>query len=258
VMPELQALHCTTHEGYMTDPDRRTLTHSVHCTEYGTRMIQFLRTHPLIVGMFFETESTVLGGHLRMDCLIRLRLHRRPPAAPAPSAARPPWFVPWLLSLRTPAVPDTLDVTFALEIDEGSENLPVLHRKALNYRRTFIQGIPDSQQLLAAAGEDTELPTVQWQRVMCPLDSAEGIETQMAYFPIPVVVMTSEQRLANVWQAWGDGWSGAEVRMTTWAHLLRARSIMSAPYLNQERQWVDLLGTALADEGAPGLSNRTR
>ncbi len=245
-MPELQALHVVTREGSMTDPDRRTITHSAHCTEYCTRMIQYLRGHPLTVGMFFETESTVIGRHLRMDCLIRLRLHRRPPAASPADEERPPWHVPWLLTLRTPSVPATLDATFALEIDEGSENLAVLERKALNYRRTFIQGVPGEQRLVNAAGIDAELPVVQWQQVLCPVQVADQIEAQLAYFPIPLFVMNSEQRLANVWQAWSEGWPGAEVRMTTWAHLEQARSVMRAPYLNQQRQWVDLLGNPLA------------
>jgi hypothetical protein len=143
-------------------------------------------------------------------------------------------------------VPATLDATFALEIDEGSENLAVLHRKALNYRRTFMQGVPGGQRLLDAAGVDAELPVVQWQQVLCPLQTPDQVEAQLAYFPIPLLVMNSEQRLANVWQAWSEGWPGAEVRMTTWAHLEQARSVMRAPYLNQQRQWVDLLGNALA------------
>ncbi len=243
-MPELLALHCTTREGYMTDSDRRTITHAVHCTEYGTRMIQYLRNHPLTLGMFFETESTVLGGHLRMDCLIRLRLHRRPPAAPVAVRDQPPWHVPWLGTLRTPSVAGTLDATFALEIDEGSENLAVLRAKALNYRRTFIQGVPGSQRLLAA-GVEADLPTVHWQRVLCPMESVDGSETQLVYFPIPLIIMNTEQRLANVWQFWSEGWPDAEVRMTTWALLERTRSVMRAPYLNQQRQWVDLLGNAL-------------
>jgi hypothetical protein len=57
--------------------------------------------------------------------------------------------------------------------------------------------------------------------------------------------MNSEQRLANVWQAWQQGWPNSEVRMTTWELLGQARSVMSAPYLNQDRQWVDLLGNPL-------------
>ena len=36
---------------------------------------------------------------------------------------------------------------------------------------------------------------------------------------------------------------GAEVRMTTWANLSQARSVMSALYINQHWQWTDLLGT---------------
>ena len=98
------------------------------------------------------------------------------------------------------------------------------------------------------AGNETDLPTVHWQRVMCPVDVAEHPDAQVNYFPIPAFVMTNGQRLANVWQVWRDGWADAEVRMTTWPHLQpspRMRSVLSAPYLNQQRQWVNLLGRPL-------------
>jgi hypothetical protein len=241
-MPELMALHCITREGYLSDPDRRTMTHSAHCTEYCTRMIEYLRCHPLTLGLFFETESTVMGSHLRMDCLIRLRLYRRPPAPQGAVTAAPPWHVPWLPTLRTLTVAGTLDATFALEIDEGSETLAVLQGKALNYRRTFVGG----HHMLDVAGNATDRPTVQWQRVLCAADIQDQLATQATYFPIPVFVLTGEQRLAHVWDAWRRGWPGAEVRMTTWAHLNRARSVLNAPYLNQERHWVNLLGGDLA------------
>ncbi len=242
-MPELTVLHCITREGYLTDPDRRTITHSAHCTEYCTRLIQRLRSDRRAVGLFVETESTVMGAHLRMDGLIRLRLDRRAPMRDSMAAPVPPWQVPWLPTLRIPALPGTLDATFALEIDEGSEKLPVLEGKARNYRRTFIGG----HRLLDSAGNETDGPTVHWQQVMCPRDVPDHLAAQLTYFPIPVFVMNSDQRLANVWEVWRAGWPDAEVRMTTWAHLNRARSVLSAPYLNQERRWVDLLGSPLGE-----------
>ena len=253
-MPELTILHCITREGYMHAAERRTITHATHHTEYCTRLIQALRRHPLTVGMFFETESTVMGGHLRMDGLIRLRLYEHAPPATVSSSQGPPWYVPWMPTLRTPTVPGTLDATFALEIDEGTEHLLVLERKARNYQRTFA-GNPRG----ALAGEQVfrdretsgaDMPAVHWHKVLCPEDTPDDIEVQASYFPIPVFVMNSEQRLANVWQAWHQGWPNSEVRMTTWAHLQQeappARSVMGAPYLNQDRQWVDLLGSPLA------------
>src|ERR687886_388580 len=101
--------------------------------------------------MFFETESTIMGAHLRMDCLIRLRLYRRAPPTGLPAVSRPPWHVPWLPTLRTPTVPGALDATFALETEEGSEKWAVLEAKALNYRRTFIGGY----YLLDVAGHES-------------------------------------------------------------------------------------------------------
>ena len=241
-MPELTALHCITREAYLSQADRRTITHAADCTEYCTQMIEALRAHPLTLGMFFETESTVIGAHLRMDCLIRLRLYRRAaPTTGVPVALLPPWHVPWLPTLRTATVAGTLDATFALEIDEGSEQLAVLQGKALNYRRTYVGGL----RQLDVAGNATNMPTVHWQKVLCAPEVRDHPAAQATYFPIPVFVLTGDQRLANVWEAWRGGWPGAEVRMTTWGRLHRARSVLHAPYLNQQRQWVDLLGTPL-------------
>lgn len=156
--------------------------------------------------------------------------------------------MPWLPTLRTPTLPGTLDATFALEIDESSEHRQVLEDKALNYRRTFAYGLPGGQQVLAALGGEDVVPTVHWQTVLCPMDAPEPIEARLISFPIPVFVMRDEGRLATVWQAWSRGWPDAEVRMTTWALLNAARSLLSAPYLNQEHRWVDLLGSPLDDE----------
>ncbi len=244
-LPELTVLRCITREGYLTDPDRRTITHSGHCTEYCTRMVQRLRNDPRTVGLFFETESTVLGAHLRMDCLIRLRLYRRAPAITTVLEQRLPWEAPWLPTLRTRTAPGTLDVTFALEIDEGSEGLDVLELKALNYRRTFTQGLPGGQRVRDASGNVTDLPTVHWQQVLCPIHLPNHLAAQVPYFPIPVLVMNSDQRLGNVWRVWHDRWPNSEVRMTTWERLNRAGSVMSAPYMNQDWVWVDLLGKRL-------------
>lgn len=206
-------------------------------------MIQRLRDDPRTVGLFFETESTVIGAHLRMDSLIRLRLRRQTPSGQVPEASRPPWFVPWLPTLRVLPLSGTLDATFALEIDEGSEKLAVLHGKARNYRRTFEGG----QRLLDVAGNETTMPTVHWQKVLCPPEIPDQLHAQVNYFPIPVFVMNNETRLAHVWQVWQEGWAGAEVRMTTWEHLNTAPSVLSAPYLNQQRQWVNLLGSPLGE-----------
>ncbi len=245
-MPELTVLRCITREGYLSDPDRRTFTHASHCTEYCTRLVQQLRNHPRTAGLFFETESTVMGAHLRMDCLIRLRLYRREPPMPAMLEQRLPWEAPWLLTLRTRTAPGTLDVTFALEIDEGTEELEVLERKALNYRRTFTLGLPGDHGIPGvpgdAAGNVPRLPTVHWQAVLCPVDVPNHSAAQVRYFPIPVLVMNSDQRLRNVWRAWHDRWPNSEVRMTTWERLNQAASVTGALYLNQEWVWVNLLG----------------
>jgi hypothetical protein len=241
VMPELTPLRCTTREGYMHDPDRRTITHSAHHTEFCTRIIERLRGDADTVAMFFETESTVLGNHLRMDGLIRLRLRRESSSSRGRNDALPPWHVPWLPTLRAPVVDGTFDATFAIEIDEGTESLSILEAKAQNYRRTFMHGML-AMQRTRVTGSAYDLPVEPWYQVLCPPEIVEPTDA-VAYFPIPVVVMNSETRLANVWCAWNRGWPGSEVRMTTWEHLGRARSLMSARYLNQDEQWVDLLGT---------------
>ena len=183
-LTELTVLRCITREGYLSNPDRRTMTHSSHCTEYCTRMIQLLRTDPRTAGVFFETESTVLGGHLRMDCLIRLRLHRHVPTMAIPPSTLP-WELPWLPTLRTRPLPGALDVTFALEIDEGTEALDILALKALNYRRTFTQGLPGGQQVQTEQDGVVTLPTVQWQAVLCPPDLPAHPSASLPYYPIP-------------------------------------------------------------------------
>ncbi|CAA9321662.1 MAG: hypothetical protein AVDCRST_MAG93-5776 [uncultured Chloroflexia bacterium] len=239
-MPELTSLRCTTREGYMHNPDRRTITHSTHHTEFCTRIIERLRGDTSTVAIFIETESTVLGNHLRMDGLVRLRLrHHAASVVGQPRDERMPWHVPWLPTLRAPALEGTFDATFAIEIDEGTESLPILEAKAQNYRRTFMHGMLTMQRMRTDGGA-YDLSAEPWHLVLCPpnIDPAEAV----AYFPIPVVVMNSETRLANVSRVWNRGWPNSEVRMTTWEHLGRARSLMSAHYLNQDEQWVDLLG----------------
>src|SRR3712207_8899328 len=74
-----RVLHCMTREGYMHEPERRTLAHSTHLTEYCTRMIHYLRDHPLTVGMFFETRSEEHTSELqsRQYLVCRLLLEKK-------------------------------------------------------------------------------------------------------------------------------------------------------------------------------------
>ncbi len=171
-----------------------------------------------------------------MDGLIRLRRwQQRPPPQPMPP--RDPWFVPWSTSLRAASVRGMRDVTFALEIDEGTEPLGVLYRKAENYKRTYVGGMHQRDPAGQAA-----MPTVAWDTILCPTNTPADREARKYFFPVPLVVVPSAQRLANVFAVWQRGWPGSEVRMTSWEHINQQGSIVEAPYLNQHRQWVDWLG----------------
>jgi hypothetical protein len=235
-LPELSTLHCVTREDYLSATERRTLLHSGHYTEYCTGLIEELRHHPLTAGLFFETECTLLGRHLRMDGLIRVRLHRTPPIAVG-APTHDPWFVPWQSGLRELLHPSKVDLTFALEIDEGTEQLSVLHRKAQNYKRTYLGGV----QLLDAMDKPTIQP-VAWDQVLCPPNMLTGAASRTRCFPVTIVVVNGPQRLSNVMDVWQQGWGGSEVRMTSWRHINEAGSIVRAPYRNQHGAWVDLTG----------------
>ena len=235
-LPALTMMHCMTREDYLSATERRTLLHSGHYTEWCTGLIEELRRHPATAGVFVETESTALGRHLRMDGLIRLRL-RQASQGVAGAVERPPWFVPWLPGLRAPLVPGLVDVTLALEIDEGTEHLAVIEGKGENYRRTYLGGmqLPDASGAVA-------FPSVAWDQVLCPANAPTDLHSRRLFFPITVLVVLGPQRLVNTWEAWQRGWSGSEVRMTSWQHIHEAGSIVRAPYVNQRQEWVGLLG----------------
>jgi hypothetical protein len=243
-LPHLAGIHCLTRDAYLSLGDRRTLRHAFHYTEYCTGLIEELRRHPLTAGLFFDTECTRLGSHLRMDGLFRMRLWRKPPPHAIHRDDAPPWYVPWLSSLREPLVSGLFDATFAIEIDEGSEELRVLVRKAENYRRTYAGG------MVARSGEsESGHLLVDWPSILCPAGTESAPELRTFFFPIPVVIVPGPQRLINVFEAWQRGWATSEVRVTSWFHIHERGSIVKAPYLNQNRQWVDLLGRPLAYSG---------
>ncbi len=234
-MPQLRTIHCTTRENYLSATERRTMIHSSHYTEYCTGLIEELRNHPLVAGLFFETESTILGDHLRMDGLVRIRMRQTPPQQVI--GARPPWFVPWLPGLRDALEPGMVELTFAIEIDEGTEELPVIQRKGENYKRTYLGGM----QLLDALNAPSIHP-VPWQQVLCPVNTPPDPAYARLSFPITVFIVIGPQRLSNVREFWQRGWSTSEIRMTSWQHIHQHGSIVRAPYKNHHGEWVDLLG----------------
>lgn len=238
-LPQLAQIHCMTRERYFTENERRIMQHSYNYTEFCTLLIEALRAHPLTVGMFFDTECTRLGSHLRMDGLFRLRLRRQPPAT-TNRHPRLPWAVPWLFTLRSPATPDVIDLTFAIEIDQGSEELPVIQRKALNYMRTFAGG---------GAADEAEREGAAWQNILCPPNTSPEIAQRIPYFPVPVFVVPGIQRGVNVHAAWQRGWPTSEFRLTSWMHIHAAGSVLKAPYLNQALDWADLFGRRSAYSG---------
>jgi hypothetical protein len=239
-LPQLAGVHCLTREGFLTDSERRIMQHSLNYTEYCTGLIDALRAHPLTAGMFFDTECTRLGSHLRMDGLFRLRLRRTLPQQ-AEQSDQLPWFVPWLTTLRSPLLSTHLDVTFAIEIDQGSEELKIIERKAENYMRTYGGGLNTT-----IAGDQ---PTVAWHEILCPPGIPNDVELRKFYFPITVFIVPGAQRMVNVLAAWQRGWPTSEIRVTSWQHIHETGSIVKAPYLNRQHGWVDLLGRSLPYSG---------
>ncbi len=142
---ELRTIHCMTREAYFSGASRRSIVHSTHYTEYLTRFIEETRRSPFTMGIYIDTECTLLGRHLRMDGLLRYRRYRQEPPRvmerQAQLATLPPWHVPWQYSLRLPASAEVLDRTYAIEIDESTEQLSIIQRKAENYKRTFLGGM---------------------------------------------------------------------------------------------------------------------
>lgn len=224
-IPQLENIHCMTRERYFSENERRIMHHSFNYTEFCTFLIEGLRSHPLTVGMFFDTECTRLGSHLRMDGLFRLRLRRRPLTTHIDDA-RFPWDVPWLFTLRSPLTPDVVDVTFAIEIDQGSEELQVIQRKALNYMRTFAGGLQP-----AGAHDTAHDLNVAWSSILCPIDLPEDHAHRAPYFPVPVFIVPGIQRGVNVHAAWQRGWPTSELRVTSWMHIHEAGSVLRVAYL---------------------------
>lgn len=239
-LPQLAGIHCMTREGFLTNSERRMMQHSLNYTEYCAGLVDALRAHPLTAGMFFDTECTRLGSHLRMDGLFRLRLRRSPPQlSEQPDLL--PWYVPWLTTLRSPLLPTLLDVTFSIEIDQGSEELKVIQLKAENYMRTYAGGLTK-----ADSGDQA---SVAWHEILCPPGIPDDVEQRKFYFPITVFIVPGVQRMVNVLAAWQRGWPTSEIRVTSWQHINEAGSIIKAPYLNHQRSWVDLLGRTLSYSG---------
>ena len=233
--PASRADHRALHDarGLLKATERRALHHSGHYSEFCTGLIEELRHHPVTTGLFIETECTRLGTHLRMDGLLRVRL-RRSPGTLAPSAEPSPWFVPWMAELSGPLAAGMVDVTLAIEIDEGTEELAIIEQKAENYRRTYLAGLQGS--------DGSAIPAVAWPEMLCPPQTPADPHVRRLFFPVPVFVVLGPQRLVNVWEAWQRGWSGSELRITSWQHIHEAGSIVRAPYVNQRREMVDLIG----------------
>ncbi len=236
-MPELLQSHCTVREFYFSMAGRNSMRHSGHYTEFCTRFITEMRHHPRTLGIFIDTECTRLGSHLRMDGLLRHRfLKNLQPNVPNTDVM--PWYVPWLLGLRSPGDPNVIDRTYSIEIDENTEELEIIVRKAQNYKRTFLGGM-----------DRPNVPRVAWDSILCPSGAQLPPEARQKYFPIPVFVVPGPQRLANVLAAWQMGWPNGPFLGTHWGLLNQAQSITNAPYLNINGQWINLIGNSHGYQG---------
>lgn len=139
--------------------------------------------------------------------------------------------------LTLPATPAVVDRTFAIEIDQNTEEPRIITQKAENYKRTFLGGM----DLVDERGNPRYTP-VEWHKILCPAGEALPPMERFPYWPIPVFIVPTQQRLVNVWQSWQRGWPRSELRVTDWHRIDEAQSIVNAPYLNQHGQWVTLIG----------------
>lgn len=111
-------------------PSKLTMTHDLQASWWCSSLLLALRRNGFVRGIFLQVEF-VVHERQRMDALFIIRLTRTPQPV---EAERWPFFD------GTPRRPDELDVRLALEIDRGTEPLPVLLAKGAAYRDLHAQG----------------------------------------------------------------------------------------------------------------------
>lgn len=143
------------------------IAHDLQASWWCSSLLLEVQRSPWCHSVFVQVEFTV-HPRQRFDALVILRLNL---STPRPSVGRIPWFD------GTPRRPDEVEVRLALEVDRGTEPLPILLQKAVAYRDL----------------------------------TAGGVYSQAFGGPVlPVVIAPNNRRagqIAREWQtAWPDGW----------------------------------------------------
>lgn len=144
-----------------------TIAHDLQASWWCSSLLLEVQRSPWCHSVFVQVEFTV-HPRQRIDALVILRLNL---TTPRPDLGRIPWFD------GTPRRPDEVELRLALEVDRGTEPLPILLQKAVAYRDL----------------------------------TAGGIYGQAFGGPVlPVVLAPTSRRagqIAKEWQsAWPDGW----------------------------------------------------
>lgn len=111
-------------------PSKLTMAHDLQASWWCSSLLLALRRSGFVRSIFLQVEF-VVHERQRMDALIIIRLTR---SAQPIDAERWPFFD------GTPCRPDELEVRLALEVDRGTEPLPILLAKGAAYRDLHVQG----------------------------------------------------------------------------------------------------------------------
>jgi hypothetical protein len=112
-------------------PAPSTLGHDLQVAWWCASMLEGLRRIPTCQSIFCQTEF-VVSERQRIDAMIVARFDRR---HARPDRARVPWFD------GTPLRSGQIELRWALELDTGTEALPILLKKFICYRDHHADGI---------------------------------------------------------------------------------------------------------------------
>jgi hypothetical protein len=125
----LDGLRCRDPQERVVSPN--TIAHDLQAAWWCASLLLEVQRSPWCHSVFVQVEFTV-HARQRFDALVILRLN---PTTPRATVGRIPWFD------GTPRRPDEVEVRLALEIDRGTEPLPILLQKAVAYRDLTASGV---------------------------------------------------------------------------------------------------------------------
>lgn len=153
------------------------LTHDLLVVEWCCAAIQWLRSCPVVRAvrcqLEYRTDDERGQTQQRPDALIEVALAPQTPVEPAS-----PWFVPW----HGPVPTEHQLVSWAIEVDQGTEKLVTLLGKAVRYRDLTLNG--------------------DYLRTL-------GVN------PLPVILVPNRRRAEGIAREWLDGWPGGRGVIST-------------------------------------------